>query len=217
MGNATTFKFPLLYRELVSDNIYDIMSEQPTEAFTDATVEAAKWLELQGVRAIIGNCGFFGSYQRSVQAKIDTPFFSSSLMQLPMLVRSMPRDKKVGVLTANSEVLKKCPAIENCGLDPKDKRDRIVIEGCEAGEEFNNVMMMTGRLNPAKLEAEIVTAAKNLISENKDIGGILLECTELSPHAFAVQNAVRLPVWDYTTMTNFIHAGAVRRPFTGHL
>jgi hypothetical protein len=28
-----------------------------------------------------------------------------------------------------------------------------------------------------------------MIAENDDIGAILLECTELSPHAVAVQNA----------------------------
>jgi hypothetical protein len=216
MGNATTFNFPLLYRELVAENIYDIVATQPTEAFADATVEAAKWLELQGVRAIIGNCGFFGSYQLAVQARINTPFFSSSLMQLPMIVRSMPRNKKVGVITANSELLGSCPAIENCGLSLEDKQDRILIEGV-AGEEFDNVMMMTGKLNPGRLEAEIVTAAKNLMRRDKNVGAILLECTELSPHAFAVEHAVRLPVWDYTTMTNWIYSGTLRRPFSGHM
>jgi Asp/Glu/hydantoin racemase len=217
MGNATTFDFPLLYRELVAENIYDIMAEQPTKAFTDATVEAAKWLELQGVRAIIGACGFFGSYQKVVQARINTPFFSSSLMQLPMIVQSMPRNKKVGVLTANGPLLKKCPAIENCGLSRKDQNDRILIEGLEAGDEFQNVMQLTGTLNPAKLEKEIIAGAKRLVRKDKNIGAILLECTELSPHAFAVQEAVRIPIWDYTTMTNWIHSGCVRRPFTGHI
>lgn len=218
MGNATTFDFPLLYREMVTDNIFDIMSEQPTKAFTDATVEAASWLELQGVRAIMGNCGFFGTYQKAVQAQINTPFFSSSLMQLPMIVESMPRNKKVGVITANGPLLKKCPALENCGLSPEDKKGRIVIEGCEEGKEFqSNLLQLTGKLSPPKLEADIVAAANRLVRKDKNIGAILLECTELSPHAFVVQEAVRLPVWDYTTLTNWIHLGALRHPFTGHL
>jgi hypothetical protein len=42
-----------------------------------------------------------------------------------------------------------------------------------------------------------------MVSENKDIAVILLEYTDLSPHAVAVQNAVRMPVWDYTTLTNW--------------
>jgi aspartate/glutamate racemase len=218
MGNATTFGFPMLYREMNADSIFDVMAEEPTENFTDATVEAAKWLELQGVRAIMGNCGFFGTYQKAVQARIDTPFFSSSLMMLPMMVQSMPRNKKVGVITANGPILQKVPAVENCGLSLEDKENRIVIRGCEDGPEFSGAIMAnTGRYNPAKVEQEIVTVAKRMINENKDIGAILLECTELSPHAVAVQNAVRMPVWDYTTLTNWIYSGCIRRPFTGHI
>jgi hypothetical protein len=56
-----------------------------------------------------------------------------------------------------------------------------------------------------------------MLKENPDIGAILLECTELSPHAVAVQDAVRMPVWDYTTLTKWIYSGTVRRPFTGHI
>jgi hypothetical protein len=130
MGNATTFDFPMLYREMNADNVLDVMATDPVPQFTDACVEAAKWLELQGVSAIMGNCGFFGHYQKVLQDRIDTPFFSSSLMMLPMMVRSMPRNKKVGVLTANGPLLSSGPAMENCGLSPEDKANRVVVEGC---------------------------------------------------------------------------------------
>ena len=218
MGNATTFDFPILYREMNADSIFDIMAEEPTENFTTAAIEAAKWLELQGVRAIMGNCGFFGTYQKAIQAELNVPFFGSSLMLLPMIVQSMPPRKKVGVITANGPTLKKVPAVENSGLSTEDKENRVVIMGCEDGAEFSGAIMAnTGRYNPVKVENEIVTVAKQLVSENKDIGAILLECTELSPHAVAVQNAVRLPVWDYTTLTKWIYSGCVRRPFNGHI
>jgi hypothetical protein len=218
MGNATTFDFPLLYREMNADSIFDIMAEEPTENFTSGAVEAAKWLELQGVRAIMGNCGFFGTYQKVIQAELNVPFFGSSLMLLPMIVQSVPPNKKVGVITANGPILKRVPAVENSGLSAEDKANRIVIMGCEDGPEFSGAIMAnTGRYNPVKVENEIVSVARQMVSENKDIVAILLECTELSPHAVAVQNAVRMPVWDYTTLTNWIYSGCVRRPFTGHI
>jgi hypothetical protein len=218
MGNATTFGFPILYREMNADSIFDIMAAEPTENFTAAAIEAGKWLELQGVRAIMGNCGFFGTYQKAIQAELNVPFFGSSLMMLPMMVQSMPPGKKVGVITANGPILKKVPAVENSGLSAEDKANRIVIMGCEDGPEFSGAIMAnTGRYNPVRVEAEIVSVARTMVMENPDIGAILLECTELSPHAVAVQNAVRLPVWDYTTLTNWIYSGCVRRPFTGHI
>ncbi len=218
MGNATTFDFPVLYRQMDADNVFDVMATPPAENFTDAMVEAAQWLEMQGVRAIIGCCGFFGNYQKVVQARIDTPLFSSSLMMLPMMVQSMPRNKKVGVITADGPVLSSAGAIENCGLSAEDKANRIVIRGLEDGPEFGGAIMAnTGRYNPAKVEAEIVEVAQKLLADNDDIGAILLECTELSPHAAAVQNAVRMPVWDYTTLTNWVYSGCIRRPFTGFI
>jgi Asp/Glu/hydantoin racemase len=215
MGNATTFDFPLLYREMLPENPYDIMALKPEKPFVDEIVKAARWLELQGVRAIMGNCGFFGTYQIAVAERIDTPFFSSSLIQLPTILQSLPRSKKVGVITANGEVLAAGPAIENCGVSPEDKKNRIVIEGCENGSEFKKVLGLEGNYNMLKLEREIVEAAERIVKRDKDVRAILLECTELPPAAYAVQNAVRLPVWDYTTLTKWIHLGCLRRPFTG--
>ncbi len=218
MGNATTFDFPILYRRMNAEDVADVMAEVPTKNFADAIVEAAQWLELQGVRAIMGNCGFFGGYQNEVKARINVPFFSSSLMMLPMMVHSMPHNKKVGVITANGPNLIKTQAVQNCGLSLEDKENRIVIMGCEEQPEFSaSIMANTGVYNPAKVEKEIVNVAKQMLAENDDIGSILLECTELSPHGFAVQNAVRMPVWDYTTLTKWIYEGTIRRPFTGHI
>lgn len=218
MSNGTTFDFPILYRRMNARDVADVMSEEPTQDFADAVVEAAQWLELQGVRAIMGNCGFFGGYQNVVKERINVPFYSSSLMMLPMMVHSMPANKKVGVITANGPQLIKTQAIENCGLSLEDKENSIVVMGCENGQEFSNAIMAnTGVYNPAKVEQEITDVARQMIAENDDIGSILLECTELSPAAAAVQNAVRMPVWDYTTLTKWIYSGCVRRPFYGHI
>lgn len=217
MGNATTFNYPVVYVEGNYKNAADIMAEEPTDDFTKATVEACRWLELQGVRAITTNCGFYATYQNVVQDQINVPFYSSSLMQLPMMVQATPRNKKVGVLTANGPLLSKGPALWNIGLSKKDM-GRIVIEGCENGSEFKrNLLGMTGKLDPYKLEQDILEGAERIMKREPNIGSILLECTELAPSAKAVQDLVRLPVWDFTTMTDWMYLGAVRRRFTGHI
>jgi aspartate/glutamate racemase len=217
MGNATTFDFPMVYREMNVDNVFDLMKPEMTKNFTDGIVEAAKWLELQGVSAIMGNCGFFAHYQNVVQDRIDTPFFSSSLMMLPMMVQSLPRNKKVGVLTANGPLLQSGQAMENCGLSRELQASRVVIEGCQDDPEFASVMSLTGKLNANRFERDILEGIKRLLKKDKDIAMILLECTELPPHAVAVQKMVKMPVWDYTSLTNWIYSGCVRRPFVGHI
>jgi len=217
MGNATTFDFPILYREMYADNVLDVMETNPTQNFTDGIVEAAKWLELQGVSAIMGVCGFFGHYQKVVQDRIDTPFFSSSLIMMPMIVQSLPRNKKVGVLTANGPLLASGQAMENCGLSRELQASRVVVEGCENDPEFASVMMGNGTMDAAAFERDILEGIKRLLKKDKDIAAIMLECTELPPHAVAVQKLVKMPVWDYTSMVNFIQSGCVRRPFVGHI
>jgi aspartate/glutamate racemase len=217
MGNATTFDFPMLYREMNVDNVMDLMKPEMTKNFTDGIVEAAKWLELQGVSAIMGNCGFFAHYQNVVQDRIDTPFFSSSLMMLPMMVQSLPRNKKVGVLTANGPLLASGQAMENCGLSRELQASRVVIEGCEDDLEFAYAMSLDGKFNANRMERDILEGIKRLLKKDKDIAMILLECTELPPHAVAVQKMVKMPVWDYTSLTNWIYSGCVRRPFVGHI
>ncbi len=217
MGNATTFDFPMLYREMNVDNVFDLMKPEMTKNFTDGIVEAAKWLELQGVSAIMGNCGFFAHYQKAVQERIDTPFFSSSLMMMPMIVQSLPRNKKVGVLTANGPLLATGQAMENCGLSRELQASRVVVEGCEDDPEFASVMSLNGKLNANRFERDILNGIKRLLKKDKDIAMIMLECTELPPHAVAVQKMVKMPVWDYTSLTNWIYSGCVRRPFVGHI
>ena len=217
MGNASTFDFPMLYREMNVDNVFDMMKPETTQNFTDGIVEAAKWLELQGVSAIMANCGFFAHYQKVVQERIDTPFFSSSLMMLPMMVQSLPRNKKVGVLTANGPLLAEGYAMENCGLSRELQASRVVVEGCQDDPEFAAVMSLNGKLNANLFERDILEGIKRLLKKDKDIAMILLECTELPPHAVAVQKMVKMPVWDFTSLTNFVYSGCVRRPFVGHI
>jgi Asp/Glu/hydantoin racemase len=90
-----------------------------------------------------------------------------------------------------------------------------VIQSAE-GPEFDKVVGQTGGpFDVFKLEQEIVKAAETVVKRDPNVGAFLLECTELSAAAHAVQNAVRLPVYDYCTLIRFIQDGAVARQYTG--
>ena len=132
-----------------------------------------------------------------------------------MLLTSIGTDKKVGILTANKPLLVDAPACKNCGVSDDDFKNRVVIYGAEEGEMMNRVTGEKGSFNPKALEKELVDLAKKMIAENPDVGAVVLECTEFPPYAHAIQDAIRLPVWDFVTMTNLMHAGAMRTPFTG--
>jgi len=216
VGNPTTFNFPVLYESIQEIDPFWILADKPHPVVMKKIIAACKRLTMQGVTTIIGNCGFFANYQPEVAASLDpgVQFFNGSLMQLPMLLTSVGANNKVGVLTASKKLLMPSPALKNSGVSDEDMK-RIVVYGNEDGEEMYRVTHEAGSYSPKKLEKELVDLAKNMVKEHPDVGAILLECTEFPPHASAIQNAVRLNVWDFVTMTEFMHAGAMRKPYTG--
>jgi hypothetical protein len=212
MGNASTFDFPVLYEPLGDVDPMWVVSSDPHPEVLKRTIEAGRRLELQGVRAIIGNCGFFANYQPMVAKELSVPFFNGPLMQVPMVLASIRPDQKVGVLTADGPKLQAAPALTNCGVTDVS---RVVIYGAEKGPEMKKILGVKGYYNPETLEGELVALARKMVKDHPEVGAIVLECSEFPPHAFAIQNAVRLNVWDFTTMTDWMHAGSVRRPFPG--
>jgi hypothetical protein len=75
----------------------------------------------------------------------------------------------------------------------------------------------TGGLDPPRIEAELIETARELMTREPTIKTILLECSLLPPYAAALQAAVKLPVFDYVTMINFVFSAVVRTPFVGFM
>jgi len=216
MGNPTTFDFPVLYELIEEIDPFWVLADKPHPVVMEKVIAACKRLTMQGVSTIIGNCGFFANYQPEVAESLDVgvQYFNGSLMQLPMLLTSVGANKKVGVLTASKKLLMPSPALKYSGVSEADMK-RLVVYGNEDGEQMKLVTGETGRFNPKKLEQELVDLAVKMVKENPDVGAIVLECTEFPPYAHAIQDAVRLSIWDFVTMTKFMHAGAVQKPYTG--
>ena len=96
--NATTYDFPVLY-EMVSFEIEQPFAGDP--AIKQQVIEAAKKLEAEGVRAIIGACGYFAHFQKDVAAAVGVPVFMSSLCQLATIKTWLPCDRKIAVFAAD--------------------------------------------------------------------------------------------------------------------
>jgi len=126
-------------------------------------------------------------------------------------MRSLKPNQKVGIICANSPYL--TPSLlTQCGVTDLS---RVVIVGAEKCPEFSNIINCTGRFVSAKIEKELVGLAKDLVAKNPEVGAILLECSDMPPYAWAIQNAVRLPVFDFIIMINWIYDAVVRKPFAG--
>jgi aspartate/glutamate racemase len=210
VGNASSYDFPVLYRE-VRGATFEAIIQRQDPAMAAPIVEAAQELERQGAKAITSDCGYFGAYQREVAAAVDVPVFMSSLMQAPLALSMLAPSKKLAVLVANGASLSDA-FLEKVGIVD---RSRIVFRGLEDKPEFRKTVLdEVGTLDAEAVEREVVDAALEVQAAHP-LGAILLECSDLPPYSAAVQEATGLPVFDFIGFINYVHQAANARRYTG--
>jgi hypothetical protein len=209
VANGSTFNFPVLFKILKGSTGQQITTAAP--ALCEMTIEGGKELEQQGVRAIVGACGYFANFQEEAAKRLNVPAFLSSVLQAPIIMRGLKPEQKLGIICANGPAF--TPSLlAQCGVSDLS---RVVVVGAQDCPEFRNIIEGTGHFISAKIEKELVDLAKGLVSKNPEVGAILLECSDMPPYAWAIQNAVRLPVFDFISLINWVYYGVVRRPFAG--
>ena len=212
--NGTTFKYPVYYRAIPAASVERVVSPHLDPQVLKQLVEVGTEMEKQGCRAIIGACGYFANYLPEVTKHLSVPCFFSSIMQVPVILRSMKSGKKVGILCADGRVLSTAPVLKNCGVED---RSSIVIAGAEVLSEMQKILSGVGHYNPYLLEQGLVELAKDMVNKHQDIGAFLLECSLFPTHARAIQEAVRLPVYDFSTLIDWVYSAVVRRSFPGYI
>jgi Asp/Glu/hydantoin racemase len=208
MGNATTWPFPVLYR-VVRGASPERVVLQGACGLLDDFIAAAQDLVALGAEAITTNCGFLALFQAELAAAVRVPVATSSLMQVPWVQATLPPGKRVGVLTVSKASL--TPAHLIAAGVPAD----TPIIGTESGREFFRVLITAEKqdLDVALAEQDILTAGRELLAAHRDIGAIVLECTNMPPYAAALQAACGLPVYDIYSMITWFHAGLRPRRF----
>lgn len=209
VGNAGTYRYPVIYRTIKGCTIEQMLFADGA-GLDQEIVEGARELVRKGVRGITSNCGFLLRFQDLVARSVDVPVFMSSLLQLPMMLKSIGPHRAVGVITAHSGKLDR----DLLGLAGVAPDAPIFIGGLQDEPEFKSSMMdCVGRLDSDRLEKEVVGVAKGLIEAHPGIAAILLECADLPPYAHAVQAATGLPVFDFTTLIDLFFAAQHRKRF----
>lgn len=207
VANATTFDFPVLHEVVAGSNLAKTKSND--EELSRLLIEAAKKLEGQGVRAIVGGCGFFGHFQGRLAAALDIPVFLSSLLQIPMVLQAIGPAAKIAVFSDIGSLTDELFAA--CGVPHLERITKVHSTGLpETQKQFS-----TGRLNPAVYVEQLVTLAQDHLAANPDVAAIVAEYTEFPTFAHAVQDAVGLPVYDTTTLAHWVFDSVVRKPFRG--
>jgi aspartate/glutamate racemase len=211
VGNASTFPFPVRYKVVKEASIERLIKKRDknlVQLFIDAAIE----LQEEGVKAITGACGFMALFQQEVSAAVNVPVFISSLLQIPFIYQI--KKQKIGIITADSKSLTPEHFI-SVGVTEEIP---LLIGGMEDQKEFREAILEEkGTLDSDLIEREVVDVAKKLITKNPDIGALVLECSDLPPYAHAIQKEVNLPIFDFTTMIQYVHTALVRREFQGFM
>ncbi len=207
VANATTFEFPVLHKIVEGSNL--AKTKRNDEETARLLIDAALELQGQGVRAILGGCGFFGNFQARLAAALEVPVFLSSLQQIPLVLQAIRPQAKLAVFSDVGSLTDELFAA--CGVTDLSRITKVHSTGLpETQKQF-----ATGRLNPAVYVEQLVALARGHVAENPDVAAIVAEYTEFPTFAHAVQDAVGLPVYDTTTLAHWVYDSVVRKPFPG--
>ena len=206
IGNSQTWPFPVLYQVIDDATVGRVVNAEPPVELIDAFVDASQQMIDAGAAAITTSCGFMVPLQAELSQRLPVPVMTSSLQQIPMVQTSLPKDKKVGVITINAEQL------TSTHLTAAGATADTPIVGVEPDSELYRVIHRDlTMLNVAAAKDSVVAAGEKLLAQAPDIGAIVLECTNMAPYANALRDKFGLPVYDIISLINWWHGGFINR------
>ena len=205
MGNAGTWNFPVHYR-IVRNASPDRVVRQGAAGLLDDFIDAARELVADGVDGITTNCGFLSLFQDHLTEAVGVPVAASSLMQVPMVNATLPKDQRAGILTISGSTL--TDAHLEAARVPLD----TPIGTTEGGKEFTEAILGDAlELDVALARDDNVAAAETLIRDHPEVGAIVLECTNMTPYAAEILAATGRPVYSMVSFVNWFQSGLAPR------
>lgn len=212
IGNATTYSFPVRFKVVKEVYVKDIVKSKPEVSVCKRFIEAAKELEQEGVRAITTSCGYFVYFQDEIANELNIPVFASSLIQVPLVSKMLGKNKRVGIICANSKALTKIH-LQKAGIN-----DTMLVAVAGVDDNWGELRDKIDQKERLKgFEKALINTATDMISKYPDVGAIVFECTNLPPGAASVQEATGLPVFDIVTLVNMVHDVVVRSRYKGYM
>jgi Asp/Glu/hydantoin racemase len=209
-GNATTYPFPVRFQIVKGLRLKDIMCEKPDISVCQRYIEGAKELEREGVRAIALGCGYLIYFQDEIAGAVNVPVFSS-LIQVPLVAKMLGKNKRVGIICADSRYLTETH-LKKAGID-----DSMQVAVVGMNWNWSIVRAQDPKKRLYEFERALSKVAKKLVSKHPDIGALVFECSNFPPAAAAVQEATGLPVFDFVTLIYMIHGAVVRKRYSGYM
>jgi len=207
VGHAATWPFPVLYKVVKGSSAHLVVHEK-SRGLKQAFLDAARELVREGADGITTTGGFLGILQDELAECAGVPVASSSLMQIPLVQRLLPRGQRVGVLTVHGERLDaEHMAAAGAPLDTP-------IMGTEHGKMFTQALLGNELdIDYQQAEQDVLDAGHRLLHDHPDVGALVLECHNMAPYSWRLQNELGIPVYDVYSFVRWFQAGLEPRQF----
>ncbi|MFA0889898.1 MAG: aspartate/glutamate racemase family protein [Synergistales bacterium] len=205
VGNSTnpeSYAFPVRFCRVKGANIETIL-ENPSRKVLETMIAEARAMAGEGVRAITTSCGFNAVFQDELAAEAGVPVFTSSLLQVPFVQKIVGKGSEVAVLTAKAAALKP----EHLAAAGITRTDNLHVHGLEGCPQWSKIFTSPDEdMDLEAVRGEILGVALDAVRTHPRTAAFVLECTDLPPFAAAIRNMTGLPVFDFITMVNTVHA-----------
>ncbi len=206
LGCPETFAFPVRHHVVQGANVDDVVHRRQA-TLLPLFIAAGRALASEGCVGLATTCGFLARWQRELTAELPVPILTSSLLQLPLIERTLPNGKRAGIVTYSAADLTR-ETLEGAGAHPYTP-----IEGVDPTGYFARAIRIgAARLDTVRMRDETVAAARRLIGAHHDVGAVVLECANMPPYRAAVEAAVGMPVFDAAQLVEWFHAGLTGVP-----
>ena len=205
VGNSTnpaSYAYPVRFYHVKGANIHTIL-ENPDREVLAAMIEAAREMSASGIRAITTSCGFNAIFQNELADALDVPVYTSSLLQVPLVQKALGESGEVCVITAKKTALKP----EHLAAAGIRRTDNLHVQGLETCAQWGRIFSAPDEdLEIEAVRKEVVGVALDARTRNPGIRAFVLECTDLPPFAAEIRARTGLPVFDFISLVNYIHA-----------
>ncbi len=189
IGHPDTFAFPV--RRLVVAGATPARVVQHADAALLAPfIAAGHALVAEGATALTTSCGFLARWQAELQAALPVPVWTSALLHLAALP-----GQRCGVITIDAAALG-ADVLRSVGADPATP-----VEGITPGSSLHRSLLQDlPTLDADDARAQVLAAGARLLARVPGLQALVLECTNLPPHAPALRRATGLPVHDIVSL-----------------
>lgn len=210
LGNAATFSYPVVYARAATAFTDRILKRDP--AVAEDYVRQGESLQQQGVRAVLTTCGFNVAYQNEIARRLQVPVATSSLLLLPLVLRLVSVERKVGVITFDRGQLDPV-LLEMAGVAPEEY-SRLEILGLDGTRTWHELRKPEPALPLDAIGDDLMLLIRRLIASTPTLGAILLECSALCPFSPGIRAETGLPVFDFVSLADLLQASVGKlRPF----